>query len=722
MYNVSNQHAPIPLENSTAARLLNLLNPSPPNFHIRSNQPSDPNSIYTEKRALTPSDLEEHLQGKIAVGLTMFVSELEVIRGEIDIDDFDGVNHRDGKPLPGHAKLIGKLEQLGLPFILSVSKSGGFRLSLFLKKPTAAAVVRRYLKSCLPLLGLPETTEVFPKQNQLGKGHGNSTIAPFANGQIAHSSQGELDVEGYIACAEDNRVEIVDAPPCIQHGLISGFDVGCRDIGIHNLAVYLHQQGQLDRFVDLAPRCLKKPFEKPYDYEKKREQIEEKQYEGFTGCGDCQFKATCSAKVSKPGKETVLTKAIGFLRRNYTIQFDEHFGSITVDGQLLDDAISANFQKCFAETFGQDISRDKIDTATRLVAHEKITNWWNDWLDALPTWDGVDRFEIIAKDISGVPAPIYPVYLKKTLIASIVRAFYKEGIESPPLIKQMLVLAGAQDSGKSSLVYNLLPVPPAGCRIFTDSVSVSQLSQKPADFWASLLGIVFGELAEMVGNKKDNVDALKNIISSTSPRVRLPYGRYHVNVRISAVLIGTINPGSLGFLKDPTGSTRFFVIPCRKVEIGETFDLDYIRDNREQIWAQALHAYYQGEKHWLDTPKLKKMQYDHNKEFYYLTPRAEDLIESIERLKQFDHISNYRIGEEIPGILPHEIESAMRYAGWMKVNMKSFKARIPNEKGEIEFKSIPAGWISPELAAAGNKSDIVRRYYEMLYDKETIGY
>jgi outer membrane receptor protein involved in Fe transport len=79
------------------------LNPTPPEFHIRSNHPNDPKSIYTVKQAITPQDIEEHLNGSIIVGLTCFVSETEVIRGEIDIDDFQGVNDEvyDGNRIPG---------------------------------------------------------------------------------------------------------------------------------------------------------------------------------------------------------------------------------------------------------------------------------------------------------------------------------------------------------------------------------------------------------------------------------------------------------------------------------------------------------------------------------------------------------------------------------------------------------------------------------------------
>jgi predicted P-loop ATPase len=59
------------------------------------------------------------------------------------------------------------------------------------------------------------------------------------------------------------------------------------------------------------------------------------------------------------------------------------------------------------------------------------------------------------------------------------------------------------------------------------------------------------------------------------------------------VFIGTVNPED-GYLRDPTGARRFWPVKCGDI------DLAFIKENRDQIWAEAAALYGDGERWWFD--------------------------------------------------------------------------------------------------------------------------
>jgi putative DNA primase/helicase len=61
--------------------------------------------------------------------------------------------------------------------------------------------------------------------------------------------------------------------------------------------------------------------------------------------------------------------------------------------------------------------------------------------------------------------------------------------------------------------------------------------------------------------------------------------------------LGTTNADS--WLKDETGARRFWPVRCRPV-VGDTVDLEGLRRNRDQLWAEALHFCRAGATCWLD--------------------------------------------------------------------------------------------------------------------------
>jgi predicted P-loop ATPase len=132
---------------------------------------------------------------------------------------------------------------------------------------------------------------------------------------------------------------------------------------------------------------------------------------------------------------------------------------------------------------------------------------------------------------------------------------------------------------------------------------------KSKDAGIALQGVWIMEQSEMHGFRKADVDTLKSFMSRCVDRFRPPYGRVAKNFPRQCVLAGTMNPSGNGYLVDETGDRRFWPVLCgvgwptdRKI------DLDALREDKDQLWAEARVRFQAGEAWWLDTADLGAAQ------------------------------------------------------------------------------------------------------------------
>ncbi|MCK8788284.1 virulence-associated E family protein, partial [Roseomonas sp. NAR14] len=72
---------------------------------------------------------------------------------------------------------------------------------------------------------------------------------------------------------------------------------------------------------------------------------------------------------------------------------------------------------------------------------------------------------------------------------------------------------------------------------------------------------------------------------------RPPYGKAYVNRPRQCILVGTTNAEE--WLSDTTGNRRFWPLACRHA------DVPWIREWRNQLWAEAAAREAAGEAWWL---------------------------------------------------------------------------------------------------------------------------
>lgn len=230
------------------------------------------------------------------------------------------------------------------------------------------------------------------------------------------------------------------------------------------------------------------------------------------------------------------------------------------------------------------------DALLAVTSSERIHHPIKDYLSTL-TWDGTSRIDSLLIDYLGAEDCDYVrAVTRKTLVAAIAR-IYKPGTK----FDSILVLNGAQGMGKSTL-FALL-----GKQWFSDSLSIADMKDKTAP--EKLQGYWLLEISELTGMKKVDVETVKSFITRTDDKFRQAYGVSVESHPRSCVIVGTTNSDG-GFLRDITGNRRFWPV---RVSGNSKYRPWELRDV-DQIWAEAIYYYEQGEQLYL-TPTLADAAY-----------------------------------------------------------------------------------------------------------------
>lgn len=160
------------------------------------------------------------------------------------------------------------------------------------------------------------------------------------------------------------------------------------------------------------------------------------------------------------------------------------------------------------------------------------------------------------------------------------------------------MLNGPQGMGKSTF-FSLL-----GKQWFSDSLSISDMRDKTAA--EKLLGNWILEISEMSGIRKTEVEVVKSFVTRQDDKFRQAYG---VNVEShprKCVIVGSTNSEG-GFLRDVTGNRRFWPVHVPGTGKFHPWELDCV----DQVWAEAIHLYKEGEELFLkgrEAEEAYKMQ------------------------------------------------------------------------------------------------------------------
>lgn len=288
-----------------------------------------------------------------------------------------------------------------------------------------------------------------------------------------------------------------------------------------------------------------------------------------------------------------------------SIRYNELKQAVQWNGRSLQDHDVTELRLAIVERHNVEFNGIQMQDVLPLVARDHRHHPVREWLLTLE-WDGVPRLDTWLPRWGQVAdTPLHRAYGRKTCIGAVRRV-----MEPGCKMDTVLVLHGGHGKGKSSM-----------CRVMAHEegwFNDTKIDWDSKEKYVALQGVWIYELAELAGKRKAEQETVKNYISSGTDKYRPPYGRNMVEVPRSCIFIATTNEDEP--LHDPTGNRRWWV-----VSVG-TVDLDLVRAEYEQMWAEAVAAWRAGEIHHLE-PELEQQREEANRTYETQDPLLPRLVE-----------------------------------------------------------------------------------------------
>jgi len=241
------------------------------------------------------------------------------------------------------------------------------------------------------------------------------------------------------------------------------------------------------------------------------------------------------------------------------------------------DADTATLQTFIQKHYIPKIARERIDAIVSMHARQRSAfHPVREYLQSL-SWDNTPRLDTWLREYmtAGAQSPAYLAAVGAAWLISAVARIFEPGCQADCA----LVLEGDQGIRKSTALRIL-----AGDDNFSDSLP-ADLNHKDAR--DHLRGKWIIELPELAQFRRTEIETVKAFLSRRHEQYRPSYGRHEVKFPRQCVMAGSTNDTT--YLVDTTGNRRFWVVGCTRV------NLESLRRDRDQIWAEAAVRYRAGE-------------------------------------------------------------------------------------------------------------------------------
>ena len=234
------------------------------------------------------------------------------------------------------------------------------------------------------------------------------------------------------------------------------------------------------------------------------------------------------------------------------------------------------------------------DVSFTKVADDRRFHPIRDYLNGLPSWDGVPRIEtLLVRCLQADDTPYVRAVTRKTFAAAVAR-IYKPGTK----FDSVLVFDGVQGIGKSTLFKDLV-----GDEFYSETLSLTDMDDKSGA--EKLQGFWVIEIGELAGMKKADIEKVKAFLSTSDDKYRPSYGKTVESHPRQCIIIASVN-GERGYLRDITGNRRFWVVRVHQEE--QIKKWNFTAEERDQIWAEAKAIWESGEKLYLEASLSKEAE------------------------------------------------------------------------------------------------------------------
>lgn len=286
--------------------------------------------------------------------------------------------------------------------------------------------------------------------------------------------------------------------------------------------------------------------------------------------------------------KTTLIECVRTLHGHLPIRFDEFSQTIIATMPLAWDKRGSyprqwtDLDTIHCQTAAQAMlirpSKDTTFDAVAMIANHNRFHPVRDYLNGL-AWDGIPRLDgWLNIYLKANDSEFNKLAGAKFMISAVARVM-NPGCK----VDTVLVLEGEQGRRKSSAINAL-----TGSEWFTDELP--DLHTKDAAIQLGGKWII--EVSELSAMGRTDVETVKKFMSRSVDRYRVPYGKVAIDHPRQSVFIATTNDDR--YLKDQTGNRRFWPVACGEI------DLDAVRRDRDQFWAESVTRYRAGERWWLE--------------------------------------------------------------------------------------------------------------------------
>lgn len=272
-----------------------------------------------------------------------------------------------------------------------------------------------------------------------------------------------------------------------------------------------------------------------------------------------------------------------FYQRMFTTLFND-------DGEYTPwkDAHDLKLLFLFQSEFGfSKISKQYVIDAAYTVADLNRVNEPQSYFNSL-VWDGQNRIDDFFIRAMGAEESEYTKKVSRNLFIAIAARVLKPGCK----FDNMVILEGGQGTFKSTSLSIL------GGKWFAEAPS--NLDNK--DFEQALVGNIIVEFDELDQFRRSESTLIKKKLSTRIDHYRPSYGRHVIDVPRTCVFVGTTNSDT--YLQDETGARRFWPI---KINV---CDIEYIKENRDQLFAEAVTLFKQGEEFYSVPDSIREIHLD----------------------------------------------------------------------------------------------------------------
>jgi predicted P-loop ATPase len=257
-------------------------------------------------------------------------------------------------------------------------------------------------------------------------------------------------------------------------------------------------------------------------------------------------------------------------------------GPVAAPRPLTDADAAAILERLQREAGGgmRRLSKETAHQALDLVARERAFHPVRDWLRGL-RWDGGKRLDTWLSYYLGADPTPYTAAIGRMFLVGMVARVVRPGCKAD----HMMVLEGPQGTGKSTACAAL-----AG-EWFGDNLPDVGASD-PVRLSMYLRGKWLIEVSEMSAMGRAEAGKLKAFLTTAEERYVPKYGRQESVEPRQCVFVGTTNKSA--YLRDETGNRRFWPVKVGRI------DIDALRRDRDQLFAEAVAAFDAGADWWPD--------------------------------------------------------------------------------------------------------------------------